>query len=187
MSQRFNIIAARLSGLLVVQRKPIEDSRGFFTRFFCSETFQELGLTKPIQQINHSLTRKKGAVRGMHFQYTPYAECKIVSCLRGRIFDVAVDIRKGSPTFLQWHGEELSEDNFKTMVIPEGFAHGFQTLTEDCEIFYLVSAPYMGAYEGAINPGDPIVSIKWPLNVSQLSDKDDSTPLVGQDFRGVEI
>lgn len=187
MSQRFNFNAARLSGLFVAQRKPIEDPRGFFARFFCSEIFQELGLNKPIQQINHSLTRKKGAVRGMHFQYAPYAECKIVSCLRGRIFDVAVDIRKGSPTFLQWYGEELSEDNFKTMIIPEGFAHGFQTLAEDCEIFYLVSAPYMLSHEGAINPKDPAISIEWPLKVSQLSQKDNSVPLISRNFTGIQI
>ena len=172
--------------LLVIKPVVFKDDRGYFFESFSQKKYKEQGINLNFVQDNISKSQKN-TIRGLHYQIGSSAQGKLCQVIIGKVLDVAVDIRKGSPTFLQWHGEELSEDNFKTMIIPEGFAHGFQTLTEDCEIFYLVSAPYMGAYEGAINPGDPIVSIKWPLNVSQLSDKDDSTPLVGQDFRGVEI
>ena len=111
MSERFDFISTPLAGLTVIQRKPMEDERGFFERLFCAEELREAGLHKPIVQINRSLTRRDGTVRGMHFQYPPHAETKIVSCLRGEIFDVAVDIRAGSPTFLRWHGEVLSAEN----------------------------------------------------------------------------
>ena len=123
---RFDFIPTPLSHLKLVQRKTIEDHRGFLSRFYCADEFRMAGITKPIAQINHALTRKKGAVRGLHFQHPPHAETKLVSCLKGEIWDVAVDIRSGSPTFLQWHGEILSEANRKSMLIPEGYAHGFQ-------------------------------------------------------------
>ena len=139
---RFDFIQTPLSGLVLVQRKVIEDHRGFFSRFYCAEEFSDVGINKPIAQINHTLTRKKGAVRGLHFQYPPYAETKIVSCLSGKIWDVAVDLRCDSPTFLQWHGEILSADNRTSLLIPEGYAHGFQSLTEDCELIYLHTAAY---------------------------------------------
>ena len=187
MSARFNFTETKLADLFTIQRKPTADSRGFFARFFCAEEFRELGLVKPIVQINHTLTDKKGAVRGMHFQYPPYTETKIVSCLWGKIFDVAVDIRHGSPTFLQWYGVELSSENFKSLYIPEGFAHGFQTLTEHCEIFYLVTAPYAPEYEGAIHPQDPEIAVDWSLGVSLLSDKDSSIPLISRSFQGLEL
>jgi dTDP-4-dehydrorhamnose 3,5-epimerase len=187
MTPRFTYTETKLAGLYVIQRAPIEDSRGFFERFFCAEEFRQLGLAKPIVQINHTLTHKKGTVRGMHFQYTPYAETKIVSCLKGNIFDVAIDTRHGSPTFLQWHGEELSAENFKSFYIPEGFAHGFQALTEDCEIFYLVTASYANEHEGAIHPEDPCVAVHWPVAISQLSNKDSAHPFIGNDFAGVAL
>ena len=187
MTSRFTITETKLMELYVIQRRPIEDSRGFFERFFCSEEFREIGLSKPIVQINHTLTHKKGAVRGMHFQYPPHAETKIVNCLKGKIFDVAIDIRHGSPTFLQWQGVELSAENFKSLYIPEGFAHGFQTLTEDCEIVYLVTAPYASEHEGAIHPEDPSVAVRWPLAISQLSDKDSASRFIGKDFAGVAL
>jgi dTDP-4-dehydrorhamnose 3,5-epimerase len=187
MSARFHFTETKLAGLYTIQRKPIADPRGFFARFFCAEEFRELGLVKPIVQINHTLTDKKGAVRGMHFQYPPHAETKIVSCLRGKIFDVAIDIRRGSPTFLQWYGVELSTENFKSLYIPEGFAHGFQTLTDDCEIFYLVTTAYAPQHEGAIHPQDPEIAVDWSLGVSLLSDKDSSIPLISRSFPGLEL
>lgn len=187
MTPRFTFTETNLAGLYVIQRKPIGDSRGFFERFFCAEEFRDIELSKTIVQINHTLTSQKGAVRGMHFQYAPYAETKIVSCLKGKILDVAIDIRHGSPTFLQWHGVELSAENFKSLYVPEGFAHGFQDLTDDCEILYLVTAPYASEHEGALHPEDPSVAVHWPLAISQLSDKDSAIPFITNDFAGVAL
>jgi dTDP-4-dehydrorhamnose 3,5-epimerase len=184
---RFDFHPTPLEGLWVVQRKPIEDPRGFFCRFFCAEEFQEAGLKKPIAQINHTYTKKKGTVRGLHFQYPPHAESKIVSCLRGEVYDVAVDIRKGSPTLLHWHGEILSASNQKSLLIPEGFAHGFQTLVEDCELIYLHSVPFYDHSEGAINIADPEIGIIWPIPVTDISDRDLHPPFITDKFKGVEV
>lgn len=164
-----------------------EDNRGFFSRFFCAEEFATLGLAAPIVQINHTVTLKKGAVRGMHFQYPPHAETKIVSCLNGIIFDVAVDLRRGSKTFLKWHGEILSSENRKSLFIPEGFAHGFQTLSENCELIYLHTAPYTVDTEGALNAVDPSLGIDWPLPISEMSGRDKLHPFIGSDFKGVAL
>jgi dTDP-4-dehydrorhamnose 3,5-epimerase len=185
MAERFDFISTQLAGLTVIQRKTMADERGFFERIFCTEELQKAGLQKPIVQINRSLTRRDGTVRGMHFQYPPHTETKIVSCLRGEIFDVAVDIRAGSPTFLRWHGEVLSAGNSRSLLIPDGFAHGFQALALDCEILYLVTAPYACTFEGGIHPEDKAVSIQWPLVISQMSEKDTSQPYIGQDFIGI--
>ena len=186
-SRRFEFVATPLAGLILVQRNSIEDVRGFFARFFCAEEFRSAGLHTHIEQINHTFTRKKGTVRGMHFQYPPYAEVKIVNCLQGEIFDVAVDLRKGSPTFLHWHGEILSGDNRRSLLIPEGFAHGFQALTNDCELIYLHSAAFRSDAEGALNGADPRLSIAWPLPIAELSDRDGAHPFIGQDYEGVEL
>ena len=183
----FHFHPTSLEGLYVVERMPIKDQRGFFCRFFCAEEFKEAGFNKCIAQINHSLTIKKGAVRGLHFQYPPHAEAKIVSCLQGEIFDVAVDIRKGSPTFLRWHGEILSAENMKMMYIPEGFAHGFQTLKENCELLYLHTEFYSPEYEGGVRYNDPLIDISWPLEVRDVSERDKRHPLLGENFTGIEF
>ncbi|MCK9230770.1 MAG: dTDP-4-dehydrorhamnose 3,5-epimerase [Syntrophales bacterium] len=182
---RFSVRFTPLDGLLVVQRKPLEDSRGFFSRFFCAEELQLQGFNKPISQINHTRTRNRGVVRGLHFQHSPHGEIKIVSCLAGEVFDVAVDIRKGSPTFLQWHGEILSAENHRSLLIPEGFAHGFQALTEQCEMLYLHSTPYQPNAEGALNIADPAIGIAWPLEVSHISERDRAHPFIGAEFEGI--
>lgn len=182
---RFDFIATPLNGLKLVQRKAIEDHRGFISRFYCIDEFAEIGIQKPIAQINHTLTRKKGTVRGLHFQHPPYAETKVVSCLRGEIFDVAVDIRSGSPTFLQWHGEILSAENRRSMLIPEGFAHGFQALTQDCELIYLHTAAYQPEAEGALNAADTRLSITWPLLIDDLSERDRNHPFISQEYQGI--
>lgn len=184
---RFDFISTPLSDLKVVQRKATEDHRGFLSRFYCVEEFAAAGISKPIAQINHTLTRKKGAVRGLHFQHPPHAETKLVSCLKGEIWDVAVDLRSGLPTFLQWHGEILSASNRKSLLIPEGFAHGFQALTEDCELIYLHTASYRSEAEGALNVADPRLSITWPLPIGDLSDRDRDHPLIDQNFQGVVL
>lgn len=184
---RFDFIPTRLSGLKLVQRKAIEDHRGFLSRFYCAEAFADAGINKPIAQINHTLTRKKGAVRGLHFQQPPHAEIKMVSCLRGEVWDVAVDLRSDSPTFLQWYGEILSAANRKSLLIPEGYAHGFQALTEDCELIYLHTASYHPEAEGALNVADPRLNISWPMLIDDLSKRDRNHPFVSQEYQGIVL
>ena len=176
-----------LLGAAIIQRQLIEDDRGFLSRLYCAEEFSLSGMTKPIAQINHTLTRRIGAVRGMHFQLPPYAETKIVSCLRGEVFDVVLDLRRGSATFLQWHGEVLSADNRKSLVIPEGCAHGFQALSLDCELVYLHTAAYRQDAEGAVNAVDPRLAITWPLPITELSERDSMQPYIAADYRGITL
>ena len=185
--QRFDCIDTQLTGLKVIQRKPIEDARGFLSRFYCAEAFHTYGFSKPISQINHTLTRHKGAVRGLHYHKPPHAEIKLVSCLKGEVFDVAVDLRKNSPTFLHWHGEILNENNQRSLLIPEGFAHGFQALTEDCELLYLHTAPYTKEAEAALNLTDPKIGIAWPLSITDISDRDRMHPMIKLDFEGIVV
>ncbi len=184
---RFDFKKTGLGGLYSVIRKPIEDSRGYFVRFYCGEEFQSMGLTKSISQINHTLTQKKGAVRGMHFQNPPFTESKLVSCIKGEIFDVAVDIRKGSPTFLKWHAEILTGNENNSLFIPDGFAHGFQTLTDNCELIYLHTAPYRPKVENALNALDPRLAINWPLVITEISERDRAQQMIDNDFAGIEI
>lgn len=183
---RFDITETPLAGVRIVTRKALEDSRGFLTRLFCADTFREAGIALPVVQINHTLTRQIGAVRGMHFQRPPHAEVKLVSCMRGRVFDVAVDLRRGSPTFLQWFGTELSAVNRSALLIPQGFAHGFQTLSEDCELIYLHSAAYEPTAEGAVGALDPRLGIAWPLEIGEMSPRDRGHPPIAEDFAGLE-
>jgi dTDP-4-dehydrorhamnose 3,5-epimerase len=185
MSNRFNILDTPLVGLHALQRRPIVDERGYLERMFCAEELQTIIPGKSIVQINHTHTTNQGTVRGMHFQYPPYAEIKIISCLRGEIFDVAVDLRRNSATFLHWHAEKLSADNHKTLVIPEGFAHGFQALSDNCEMLYLHSANYQRISEGGLHPLDPRLAIRWPLAVGGLSSRDTAHPFLDDDFAGV--
>lgn len=184
---RFDFILTPLAGVKLVQRKTIEDQRGFLSRFYCADEFREAGMDKPIAQMNHTLTRTKGCVRGMHFQNPPHAEIKLVSCLHGEIFDVAVDLRRDSPTFLQWYGTLLSAQNGRSLLIPEGCAHGFQTLTEDCELIYLHTAAYHPESEGALNAADPRLGIAWPLAFSDISEKDRGHKLIEPYFQGIKI
>ena len=152
---------------------------------FCSQELAELLGDRRIAQINHTFTAKTGTVRGMHFQHPPHAETKYVACLRGTVFDVAVDLRRDSPTFLHWHGEVLSGDNHRTLVIPEGFAHGFQTLIEDCEMLYLHTHPYVPGAEGGLNAMDSRLAIAWPLPISERSARDTDHPLLTEEFIGI--
>ena len=136
-------------------------------------------------QINHTFTRVKGAVRGMHFQLPPYTETKVVTCLRGKVFDVAIDLRQGSETFLQWHAEVLSADNKRSLFIPDGFAHGFQALDDNCELIYMHSAFYRPEAEAALNVNDQRLSIEWPLAITDISERDKNHPMMRDDFEGV--
>lgn len=176
-----------IDGLKLVGRERFEDDRGFLSRIFCAEDLAAAGWTSTIAQINHTRTRGKGAVRGMHYQMPPHAEMKLVTCFRGKIWDVAVDIRSGSPTFLRWHAEILSEDNYRSLLIPEGFAHGFQVLTEDVEMLYLHSSSYHRESEGGLNPLDERLGIDWPLPVSLLSERDKSHAAISEGFEGVRL
>jgi len=185
MTTRFEILATPISDLRILQRKPLGDDRGYLERLFCSTELQPLLSGKGIAQINHTLTASSGTVRGMHFQHPPHAETKFVSCLRGEVFDVALDLRNDSPTFLRWHAEILSADNHRTLVIPEGFAHGFQTLTDQCEMLYFHTAAYLAEAEGGLNVQDPRLAISWPMPVTGLSPRDARHPLVKADFAGV--
>ena len=184
MTERFAVQSSKLAGLLVITRQPMVDARGWFERAYCFDTFAQLGINKTISQINRSFTAQKGSVRGMHFQTTPFAETKFVSCLRGEVFDVAVDLRANSPTFLQWHGEILSADNQRSLLIPEGFAHGFQTLSADCEMLYLHTQKFDPASSSGINPLDPRLAISWPLAVTEMSEGDKHRPIL-DNFEGL--
>lgn len=187
MSERFEILSTPLRGVHTIQRKPIGDSRGFLERIFCASELEPLIGGRNIVQINHTLTTKRGTVRGMHFQHPPHAEIKLVSCLRGEVFDVALDLRDGSPTFLKWHAEVLSATNFKSLLIPEGVAHGFQALTEDCEMLYLHTVPFQRGSEAGLHPADQKLGIQWPLEITELSPRDGGHPMVSGGFRGVRV
>jgi dTDP-4-dehydrorhamnose 3,5-epimerase len=184
---RFEFIPTPLAGLMVVQRQAIEDHRGFLSRFYCADEFRDAGIGKNIAQINHTLTCAKGAVRGLHFQFPPHAETKMVSCIRGEVFDVAIDLRHESPTFLQWFGERLSAVNRRSLLIPEGFAHGFQALTKNCELIYLHTEAYHPECEGALNVADPKLAIQWPLAIAELSERDRNHKLIEQNFQGIVL
>ncbi len=187
MSQRFAIQPTPLNGLKLLKRKPRHDVRGYFERLYCQDELGPLFGSDAIVQINHTLTRKAGTLRGMHFQYPPYTEGKLVSCLRGEVFDVALDLRYGSPTFMQWHGEVLSEGNHHSLFIPPGFAHGFQSLCDDCELLYLHSNTYHPEAEGAINAIDPSAAIDWPLPIGERSERDTALPLLSDGFKGLDL
>jgi len=184
---RFTVLDTPIAGLKIVERQLLGDNRGFLARLFCAEELVAAGWNKPIAQINQTLTQTRGTVRGMHFQQVPYAEMKSVTCVRGAVWDVAVDLRAGSPTFLQWHAQELSAANHRALLIPEGFAHGFQTLCDDCELIYLHSAAYTQTAEAGLNPKDPMLSIAWPMAMTELSTRDAQHPMLDHSFKGVTL
>ena len=183
----FLIEKTRIDGLQIIQRQPSGDARGYFERLFCIDELKPLIFHRNIVQINHSLTRKTGTVRGMHYQLPPHAEMKLITCLRGKIFDVAIDLRKDSPTFLQWQSEILSEENQRTFCIPEGFAHGFQTLTENCELVYFHTAAYAPHAEVGLNVLDPRLAISWPEPIAERSARDQSHDFLTSNFSGISV
>lgn len=185
MSGRFDVLATGIDGLTALRRKPIGDARGYFERVYCADELAPVLGERRIAQINRSLTRRRGAVRGLHFQHPPHAETKVVGCLRGAIFDVAVDLRRGSPTFLAWHGRVLSAENAESLVLPEGFAHGFQALEDDCEVLYLHTAAYAPQAEGGLDATDPQIGIAWPLPIAERSARDEGLP-PARGFPGIE-
>jgi dTDP-4-dehydrorhamnose 3,5-epimerase len=181
------ILDTPLADLKVVQSQPHRDGRGAFMRLFCARELKPVLGSRKIVQINHSQTSHAGAVRGMHFQPPPHAEMKMIRCLRGRVFDVAIDLRAGSPTFLRWHARELMGDDSEMVVIPEGFAHGFQALEPDSELLYLHTAFYEPSCESGLRHDDPRLAIAWPLQPHDLSARDSSHPLLDADFTGIAL
>lgn len=176
-----------LPGLQAAEGKPFSDHRGAFARLYCERELAAAVGERRIVQVNLSRTSTVGAVRGLHFQRPPHAEMKLVRCLRGRVWDVMVDLRAGSPTFLHWHAQELSPENGLMMVIPEGFAHGFQTLEADSEMLYLHTAFYTPEAEGGLQCQDPRLAIAWPLPVRDLSARDQNHPLLTPEFSGIVL
>ena len=174
-----------LSGLSVIQGKVFADNRGEFSRLYSLEEMARLTGLDTFRQVNRSMTRKIGSIRGMHFQCPPFAEVKLVRCIRGSVWDVAVDIRRDSATFLHWHAEQLSAKNNRLMVIPEGFAHGFQVLEDDSELIYFHSEEYQPTAEDGLRYDDPALAIDWPLPVTTVSERDRSFSLITQNYKGI--
>lgn len=182
-----NITKTSLPGLAVVDTSSFSDNRGAFTRLFCTHELREIFGERNIVQINHSRTNAKGAIRGLHFQHPPHAEMKLIRCIRGRVWDVAVDLRAGSSTFMHWHAVELSADNVRMIVIPEGFAHGFQVMEEKSELIYLHTESYAPSSEAGLNPFDEAIAINWPIAVTDISERDKAHPLITSNFSGIVV
>lgn len=187
MSRSLTVTDLPLAGLKKVQRRLHADERGVFARLFCAQELAPAGWSSPIAQINHSLTRTRGTVRGLHYQRPPHAEMKLVSCVRGEVWDVAVDLRAGSPTFLRWHAERLNATDGTALLIPAGFAHGFQVLSEEAELVYCHSAAYAPQAEAGLHVREARLGIQWPLPVQGLSVRDAAFELLTPAFEGVKL
>ena len=179
--------ATPIHGLWEIEVSPNADARGSFTRLYCASTFDEVVPGLRFVQVNHSVTRKRGTVRGLHFQRAPALESKLIRCLRGRVFDVAVDLRAGSPTFARWHAVELREDEPRQLLMPPGCAHGFQTLADGCELLYQHSAPYRPAFEDGVRHDDPRLAVVWPEQVTEVSPRDLGFPSIDGKFAGLWV
>lgn len=171
------ITKTKIAGVYTIELESKVDERGYFTRVFCQKELKNAGINFNIAQINRSLSVQRGMIRGLHMQKSPKSEDKIVQCLAGKIFDVALDLRKNSKTFGQWFGQELSEKNKKMMLVPKGCAHGFQTLTDNCLVEYFVSEFYSPEHEKGTRWDDPKFRVKWPIKRVTFSDKDKNWPL----------
>ena len=166
------ITETRLAGAFVIDLEPMSDERGFFARSFCQDEFRQAGLKAMVAQANVSLTRARGGLRGLHFQYPPVSETRVVRCTHGAIFDVIVDLRPESPTFLEHVAVELSAENRRSLYVPDRFAHGMQALADDTEVTYLMGERYIPADQGGLMYDDPRLAIAWPLAVTSISDRD---------------
>jgi dTDP-4-dehydrorhamnose 3,5-epimerase len=176
-----------IAGLYHLDARWIGDHRGRFARLFCQREFESYLEQGSICQINYSINRERGTVRGLHYQNPPHAEVKIVRCVAGRIFDVVVDLRRGSATFLHWVGIELSAANKQALLIPRGCAHGFQTLEDDSELLYFHSEYYTPSVEAGVRHDDPRLGIEWPLTPINLSDRDERHPLIAEGYDGIAL
>jgi dTDP-4-dehydrorhamnose 3,5-epimerase len=169
-------VETELKGAHLVRLKKIEDERGYFARAWCREEFLQHGLNPGMVQLNVGFSRQRGTLRGMHYQLAPHAEAKFVRCTRGAIFDVIIDLRVDSPTAGRWHGSELTPENGLMLYAPKGFAHGYQSLCDDSEMYYLTSEIYAPAAARGLRYDDPAFGVKWPLPVSAISDADRNWP-----------
>lgn len=177
--------ATDLDGFKLVTLDIRRDDRGSFGRMFCQREMAAAGVSHAMVQVNHSCTAKAGTIRGLHFQHPPATETKVIRCIRGAVWDVAVDLRAGSPTFLQWRAVELRADQPTMVVIPDGFAHGFQSLTDDAELLYFHSAFYAPEHEAGFHCMDTRLGITWPLPMTQQSERDQRLPPIPVDFPGL--
>lgn len=184
---RFLIEPTLITGVYTVTRRRLADERGFLSRLFEPDELAGAGWRGPIAQINETGTTRAGTMRGLHYQTPPHAEMKLVSCIAGRILDVAVDLRKSSPTYLQHVALELSAENGHALLIPEGCAHGFQALTDDVRVIYLHTAPYAADHEGGLDALDPALGIMWPLPIVNRSPRDESLPRLASGFEGIVL
>ena len=176
------ITETKLKGSFIIEPEKLIDERGFFARTWDKKIFEELGLNPKIIQCNVSFNKVKGTIRGMHYQADPYEEVKLVRCTKGKAFEVMVDLRSHSSTYKQWLGVELSDENYKMIYVPEGFALGFQVLEDNTELFYQMSQSYMLEYSRGIRWDDPTIKISWPLKPTVISKKDSSLPLFTEQF-----
>ena len=174
-----------INGVSLIELSSFQDERGSFTRWYCEEVLKDILGGRKVVQANHSTTASVGAIRGLHFQHAPYAETKLIRCIRGAVFDVVVDLRANSETYLQVFSVELREGDDRLLKVPEGCAHGFQVLECDSELLYLHTQPYAPAFEGGLRYNDPAVAIEWPLAVVDVSDRDLNHPLIDDQFSGV--
>ena len=174
-----------IDGVAVVETTPLVDQRGLFARLFCERDLSAILKGRRIVQANYSRTEVRGTIRGLHYQLPPHAEMKMVRCLRGRVWDVALDLREGSSTFLNWHAEELTPETALMLVIPEGCAHGFQVLEPGSDLLYLHTAAYEPAAEAGVRVDDPRLKITWPLPITDLSPRDQALPWLSVDFAGI--
>jgi dTDP-4-dehydrorhamnose 3,5-epimerase len=174
-----------LQGSFVIDLNVFKDDRGWFARTYCKDEFAQIGHDAEWVQMNHSFTTQKGTIRGMHFQLPPFEEIKMVRCISGAVYDVIIDLRKDSKTFLQYFGTELSAGNRKMLYIPKGFAHGFQTLADNVELIYHHNQFYKPGVESGIRYDDPAVGIQWPLQAVNVSERDLNHPLTDNNFKGI--
>lgn len=181
------IHSTSISDLFVLETQKFEDDRGAFTRLFCDNQLKPIVGNRTIVQINHSITEKVGSLRGLHFQYMPYTEMKLVRCLKGKVWDVAVDLRSNSNTYKRWYAQELSPKNGFMMIIPEGFAHGFQVLESGSELLYFHTGFYNSKSEGGIRYDDPELGIDWPLPIADISVRDSNHPYIDSHFSGIRL
>jgi len=182
-----NQLRTKLKGVHIAETNYLSDKRGAFGRLFCKRELAPALEEREIVQVNFSLTESCGAIRGIHFQRPPYSEMKLVRCVKGRVWDVVVDLRKDSSTFMEWHAEELSQDNSRMLIIPEGCAHGFQTLEARSELLYLHTEYYTPDAEDGLVYNDPLLNISWPLPVTEISERDLRHPLLTKQFSGIKI
>jgi len=180
-------IPANIEGLYIIQLKKLEDERGLFARTFCKNEFRQIGFNKEFVQFNHSFNKYKGTIRGMHFQHPPYTETKLIRCVQGAVYDVAVDLRAGSPTFLHHFGIELNAENMTSILIPEGFAHGFQTLEDNTALIYHHTEFYTAGADDGIGYNDPALKIAWQLPGVNISEKDKNYKPADKNFKGIIV